>query len=264
VSLRRAAAILGLAGAVVPGAAGAAPEEQLVVSSHEPAYFIVGRRESTSARFQFSFKYKLFDLDSVPAQWLPPLNGMHLAYTQTSLWDLSSDSKPFHDNSYRPSLLYEWQGEDDAAEQPAWRLQTGLEHESNGREEERSRSINIAFFHPTRRFDIGGGRFVEVGARLYAYLDREENADITNYRGVGDYQLSYGKTDGALSRTTSRLGKSGRGSIQVDFSYPFRRQYFANTGGYFYAQYFNGYGETLLDYRQHNPAQLRIGFAIVR
>ena len=33
--------------------------------------------------------------------------------------------------------------------------------------------------------------------------------------------------------------------------------------GYFYAQYFNGYGESLLDYNVRRPSQLRIGFAIV-
>jgi phospholipase A1/A2 len=242
----------------------AASDDQLVVSSHEPAYFIIGHNEFTSARFQFSFKYKLFDLDSVPAQILAPLNGLHLAYTQTSVWDLSAESKPFHDNSYRPAFLYQWEDSELAAGQPAWRLQGGFEHESNGRDETRSRSINILFIHPTRRFAMGSSRFLEVGARLYAYTDREENPDIVRYRGVGDYQLAIGRIDGTQWRLTTRIGSSGHGSVQLDASYPFRRQYFANTGGYLYAQYFNGYGETLLDYNRRNPSQLRIGFAIVR
>jgi len=31
-----------------------------------------------------------------------------------------------------------------------------------------------------------------------------------------------------------------------------------------YLQLFSGYGETLLDYNQRHPAQLRVGFSIVR
>jgi outer membrane phospholipase A len=33
--------------------------------------------------------------------------------------------------------------------------------------------------------------------------------------------------------------------------------------GYLHAQFFTGYGESLLDYNQRNKSQLRIGFAIV-
>ena len=75
-------------------------------SANEPMYFVIGGR--TTASFQLSFKYRLFDPDSLPVEWLPPLAVLHLGYTPTSLWDLEADSVPFRDTGYRPSFF--WQG----------------------------------------------------------------------------------------------------------------------------------------------------------
>jgi outer membrane phospholipase A len=61
-----------------------------------------------------------------------------------------------------------------------------------------------------------------------------------------------------------RRGKSGNGSVQVDASYPLRKPFFADTGGYVHFQYFNGYGETILDYNLRRSPQFRVGFSIVR
>ena len=39
----------------------------------------------------------------------PWLAGFYFAYTQNSLWDLDSASKPFNNTSSRPSLFWRWQ-----------------------------------------------------------------------------------------------------------------------------------------------------------
>jgi outer membrane phospholipase A len=59
-------------------------------------------------------------------------------------------------------------------------------------------------------------------------------------------------------------GTSTMGAVQLDLSYPIRQPFFADAGGYLYFQYFNGYGESLLDYNVKGPAQYRLGLAIVR
>lgn len=64
-------------------------------------YFVIGSR--ATARFQLSFKYRLFDPDSWPVEKFAPLSGPHFGYTQTSLRDLGANSAPFHDTSYRPA-----------------------------------------------------------------------------------------------------------------------------------------------------------------
>lgn len=243
----------GLAGAVEPA-----------LSGHEPMYFLVGRRQATSARFQFSFKYRLFDEESGLVRWLPPLSGLHFAYSQTSLWDLTGQSKPFRDNSYRPALLYHWQGGPAVGAHRTWHLESGVEHESNGRDGERSRSINIAYVKPEWRFALSPRRYLSVGAKLYHYLDREENPDIVDFRGRADWLLRLGQEDGWQWRMTVRRGEAGVGSVQNEWSYPLRRPFFADAGGYVLIQHFNGFGETLLDYRTRNAGQVRFGFAIVR
>ena len=66
-------------------------------------YFVVGGNGGLSARFQLSFKYRLFDSDSLPVAWLPQLGNLYFGYTQNSLWDLGANSAPFRDTSYRPA-----------------------------------------------------------------------------------------------------------------------------------------------------------------
>lgn len=242
----------------------ALPPRTPALSGHEPMYFLVGTRESTTARFQLSFKYRLFDDEGVAVGVLPFLSGLHLAYTQTSLWDLESNSAPFRDTSYRPSFLYQWEGDGRVGQHPRWKVQAGLEHESNGRDGERSRSINTAFVRPEWRFALDENWYFGVAPKIFGYLSKKDNPDISTYRGYANLRLLLGKDDGWLWAADIRRGKAGFGSVQIDASYPLRRPFFADTGGFIYAQYFNGYGETLLDYDVRRTPQFRIGFAIVR
>jgi len=57
--------------------------------------------------------------------------------------------------------------------------------------------------------------------------------------------------------------KDNHGSIQLDASYPFRGL-LRNLNGYLHLQYFNGHGESILDYDRKLPSQLRIGLIVVR
>ena len=234
------------------------------LASHEPVYFVVGRRDDTSARFQFSFRYRMFDEEGVVVRWFRPLAGMHFAYTQTAVWDLSDDSKPFRDTSYKPALLWHWRGGPQIGQRYGWQLDAGFEHESNGRDTDLSRSINIAFVKPEYRRYIAQRRYAGFGVKAYNYIDRDENPDIADYRGHADWILFLGRDDGWLLKSTIRRGASGHGSIQTELSYPLRRPFFSDTGGYIFVQHFNGYGETLLDYNVRRDAEFRFGFAIVR
>src|SRR5947207_15841262 len=83
-------------------------EEERPLSENEPMYFVVGASSHWSARFQLSFKYRLFDNDAGFGKERPWLTGLYFAYTQTSLWDLEGESKPFFNTSSRPSLLWRW------------------------------------------------------------------------------------------------------------------------------------------------------------
>ena len=73
------------------------------LSENDPMYFVIGARDGYSARFQLSFKYRLFDQGSGYGRDRPLLSALYFGYTQNSLWDLSSESKAFRDTSYQPS-----------------------------------------------------------------------------------------------------------------------------------------------------------------
>ncbi|HLE65532.1 MAG TPA: phospholipase A, partial [Burkholderiales bacterium] len=70
------------------------------LTENEPVYFVMGTRGGTNARFQLSFKYRLFDRSLGWGRDQPWLSGLYLGYTQTTIWNLHDDSKPFRDTSY--------------------------------------------------------------------------------------------------------------------------------------------------------------------
>ena len=231
-------------------------------SPYEPNYFAVGSRGPTNARFQISFKFRLFN----PNTKTPFLEKLFVGYSQSSIWDLESTSKPFRDSSYRPNVFFL---DDKVSQWPFKRstlgFQGGLEHESNGRDDASSRSLNIAFVRPTLTFPLEGNYFISVSPKIYGYFEKQENPDIAAYRGYADLLMKIGETDGFQLASTLRKGtRSDAYSVQLDASYLLKRPTFGNLGGYLHLQYFNGYGESLIEYNQHVRPQFRIGLMITR
>jgi len=242
---------------------------QPALQTFEPMYFAVGRRENeTTARFQLSFKYRMFDENGWLGKIFAPAEKFYFGYTQTSLWDISGDSAAFRDTSYRPSLFYSdpeiWASPDHV---DSLGLMAGVEHESNGRSGEESRSLNTFFVQPTWRRFLNKEWYVGVAPRLWAYLEKDDNADIADYRGYGNLNLRLGQRDGWLFSADLRKGTEKAGSMQLEVSYPLSKSLgspLIQDSGYLYFQYFNGYGESLLDYDRKGPAQFRFGIAVVR
>jgi phospholipase A1/A2 len=231
------------------------------LSENDPMYFVLGTRGGTTARFQLSLKYRLFDVQSGYGRERPWLSGLYFGYTQNSIWDLSSRSKAFRDTSYRPSLFWKWERADEKTWLDAARL--GLEHESNGRDDFRSRSIDIAFVRPEWHWMMGGEERLEFTPKVYAYLDKDENPDIQRYRGYVDWRVRYDSGSFWIATAVVRQGTSGKGSLLLDLSRRTRDLKLGPISGYLHAQLFAGYGEDILDYNVKRKAQLRLGFAIV-
>lgn len=235
-------------------------------SGYQPLYFIVGP-EYPNAKFQLSFKYKLFNDAGYLAKTFPAVKGLHIAYTQTSLWDLESTSKPFVDTSYKPEAFYQMLRVDGGRWAGWFRLdlQAGLQHESNGKSDADSRSLNVAYFEPTLWAGDEDGFRLSLAARVWAYLGGlDENPNIKDYRGYVGLRSTLGWGKGLLLSATGRLGDDGdHGSLEVDLSYPLMRVLYGNLGLYLYGQYFVGYGESLLRYDERSWA-VRFGFAIFR
>ncbi|MCD4748000.1 MAG: phospholipase A [Thermoanaerobaculales bacterium] len=238
------------------------------LSPDESLYFVMGSRESLNAKFQFSFKYAFMNPQGAVSKKAPFFSHVFFGYTQTSLWDLESESKPFYDTSYRPSLFYRKESlhRSTSGRFKMWG-QAGIEHESNGQGGDESRSLNIVYIRPAFEFDgVLGGGHLSVVPRIWAYIgDLSDNPDIARYRGYGDLRVAYtGRAEDWQIAATLRIGTSGKTSVQFDATYPMDRILSRTFDAYLYAQYFDGWGESLRSYDQHLPWQIRIGIAVVR
>jgi phospholipase A1 len=233
---------------------------------HEPLYFIAGP-DSPNAKFQISFKYRLFSADSWFARPASVITNFYAAYTQTSLWDWNKPSAPFFDSSYKPEFLFYHPRLARAGEDEWFRfdLQTGIQHESNGKAGADSRSLNIGYVRPTLIFGRPGGPQLSLSPRAWLYLgDLRDNPDLRDYRGYGDLRAVVGWADNVQLASTWRVGDDGRhGSVQLDLTYPLSKLPWCGLTWYLHAQYFTGYGESMLLYNQRSQA-FRLGFSLYR
>ncbi len=234
------------------------------LDTHEPIYFIYGP-DDPAAKFQFSFKYKLLEFgESAPQSMMRTLQ---FGFTQRSLWDIDAKSSPFYDTSYMPEIIYQalapqrnrshgwftWLG---------W--QAAYKHESNGRDGPISRSLNLVY----ARTGFVLGRLDDwhliVVPELLAYVGSlDNNPELDDYRGYGRLQLVFGRTDGLSLAATTWAGKDFKhASVQFDLTLPVRTR-LLDFETYLMVQYFNGYGESLLSYRDKSET-VRAGISFVR
>lgn len=177
------------------------------------------------------------------------------AYTQQSWWQLYLNSAPFRETNYEPEAMLRWDTKLTGGGYTVRALTLGYNHESNGRSGEFSRSWNRIMAAAV----IDKGNLVVV-PRVWWRIPEDEaeddNPDIEDYLGVGDLAMAY-KWDDQLFTATIKSNfhrHQNRTSVQLDWTFPM--------GGRFrgYVQYYNGYGESLIDYNHHNH---RIGVGIL-
>lgn len=262
------------------------------ISGYDPIYFAVGSRDRLNARFQFSFKYRVFE-SGPPGEppWKRLARELYLAYTQTSIWDLESFSKPFYDSSYKPTLFVLHPFETGADSPWQFSLQAGGQHESNGkggsapsttprsglaagagalRHTSDSRSLNTLYFMPRARWSDEADRFVEAALRVNTNFQIDENDDISRFRGYAELTLRAGYDRGFQLSMHLRGNPRAHGSVELNATWPaietplLKAVLPPTLGGYAQIQYFNGYGESLLDYDVRRKDQLRFGLMIVR
>ncbi|GAB6011450.1 phospholipase A [Viscerimonas tarda] len=205
-------------------------------------------RYNSDAKFQISFMQRM--TNSV----LPLKTYLFLTYTQLAYWDIYRESFPFGDINYNPTI-----GLGKALAYKNRFLGTidfQLEHESNGRAGDDSRSWNkISATALIVLDDHWSGR-----AKLWIPLvDGGNNRDIVSYKGWGQFSMEYRNREkykvGLL--LTKRAGHFFDTNVVVNFSY----RLFKHENQYLFMEYYNGYGENMLSYKQYRH-RLRLGFVI--
>jgi phospholipase A1 len=85
--------------------------------------------------------------------------------------------------------------------------------------------------------------------RIPETKSNDDNPDISNYIGRGDLQITRKWNNNEFSlmlRHSLKGGENSHGAAQLDWSFPIKN----NIRGF--AQVFDGYGESLIDYNHHS------------
>jgi phospholipase A1 len=212
--------------------------------------------DNIEAKYQISVKLPLYQVEN-------STSGLYLAFTAVSYWQVYNGeaSKPFRETNYEPELFYSWRNELTFAGFKFNQIRLGLSHQSNGQSGLRSRSWNRLF---ASAMFSDANSFYHIKAWYRIEEDEkddpfdstgDDNPDITTF--MGHTEFGYGTTLGdfnvmALIRNNLKTSNN-KGSIELNLSYPISERY------ELLMQYFNGYGDSLVDYNRH---QQRIGFGV--
>jgi phospholipase A1 len=203
-------------------------------------------QDDLEIKFQLSFQVPVWenlirdDLD------------VYFGYTQLSYFQAYNQdySSPFRETAYEPELGLHWQP---GLELWGWRLtdaRLAVNHQSNGRSEPASRSWNRIL--GTLRLERGDLSVALRGwRRIEEDGDDDDNPDITDFLGYGELFLGYDLGRHRLGLMVRNPGDHG--AAQLDWSYPLTDHV------RLYLQYFNGYGESLIDY-DHASDRISAGF----
>jgi phospholipase A1/A2 len=220
------------------------------------------KAQNTEAVFQLSGK-----LGPFPVKLLSDNLDFWLGYTQLSFWQVynSAFSAPFRDTNYAPEGFFTYRTKYNFLNLNLLDLRiinAGFVHQSNGRSEPLSRSWNRLFteFGFEKVFDEPEkGRnelnlFVKAWYRIPEDTQDDDNPDIEKYMGYGEIRgVYYWKNYRFGMMLRNNLRTDNKGATQLDLSLPFSMICDKiNDQISFYIQYFNGYGESLLDYNSNS------------
>jgi phospholipase A1 len=204
------------------------------------------------AVFQLSFKIKLW------TDILGQKADLWVAYTQRSFWQVYNfeDSSPFRETDYEPELLLNLRTDYSLLGLRGRFINLGFNHQSNGQSEPLSRSWNRIVANVG--FERGNFSLLLKGwYRIPEKVADDDNPHIEDYLGYGEVWAYYfwkGNRFGVMLRNNLDF-KSNRGAVQLEWSFPLVKW----VSGYL--QYYNGYGESLLDYN-HSVNRIGIGFIL--
>ncbi len=206
-------------------------------------------RHNSNVKFQISVAQRL------TKSTLPWGTYLFLFYTQKVFWNVLEKSMPMTDLNFNPGV---------GLVKPLFvknrfigKVGLILEHESNGKDGVKSRSWNKISLTGSIMIDPN---FVVHGKVWIPIVDGGENRDILDYAGIyqmGTQFFSANRRFGAAVTLVKRRGWSPDYNAIIELNY----RLFKGENQYLFAQYYNGYGEGLLEYKIHH-SMFRVGIVI--
>jgi len=215
--------------------------------------------DNTEAKFQLSVKLPLYLQNDTT-------DGVYFGFTLTSFWQLynSQVSKPFRETNYEPEIFYMKEADISVLGYDFNAFQVGFNHMSNGQSGLRSRSWN-RLYASVLFSDYDDIYYFKTWYRIPEDEKINEddptgddNPNIQDY--YGRVEIGYGTRIGKvklLARLRNNVNFStNRGSIEMNLTYPLSDRY------ELLLQYFNGYGDSLIDY-DRSQERIGIGFQLM-
>ncbi len=243
-------------------------DNPFVITPHKPNYVLLAaynstpngepfdatddQLDNTEIKFQISFKFPVM-------QDLFGDNGdLYFAYTNQSYWQAynSDISSPFRETNHEPEVFMLFDTDWHLGSLKSSKLALGAIHQSNGLAGEQSRSWNRLFANFIIEASDNLYFSVRPWWRIPESAKTDDNPDINDYLGYGEFRTFYKTGNHNLSMMLrNNLKTSGnKGGIQLDWSFPLYQRLRG------YVQYYNGYGESLIDY---NASVNRLGFGFM-
>ena len=218
-------------------------------------YFSVGTtlnskptRTNSDVKFQISFAIRLTNAT------LPWHTYVFLMYTQKTFWNVFENSMPMRDLNFNPGIG--WSKPFFVKDRYLGKMTLLIEHESNGRDSIQSRSWN--------KISLSGSAMVTDWLLVHSkfwipIVDGMNNKDILKYSGIWQTGFQVSTFDKKFLWALTLIKRRGWNlnfNTIIDFNWRVNEK--ANL--WLFAQYYNGYGENLLDYNKFH-SRLRVGIA---
>lgn len=202
-------------------------------------------------KFQFSFKIPL-------ERDLFGHADLAFGYTQQSYWQAYNGdySSPFRETNHEPEVMLNFATDFRIF---GWRnrfVSLFLNHQSNGRTDPLSRSWNRIIVESVLE---QGNTYISLRPwwRIPEAAGDDDNPDIEKY--LGHFELRALREAGSQSfglMLRNNLRTDNRGALQLEWIFPLRGRLQG------YAQYFTGYGESLIDY-DHYSNRIGVGVMLI-
>ena len=204
---------------------------------------------NSGVKFQLSISQRLTNAT------LPWGTYVYLFFTQKVFWEIFQNSMPMSDLNFNPGIG--WTKPFFVKDRYCGKLTLIVEHESNGKDGDASRSWN--------KVSLAGSAFVTDWLGVHAkywipIVDGQNNKDILKYNGIFQmgFQLNSHDRRFTIGATfVKRQGWNFNWNTNIQAGWRIDK----SSNQYLFLDFYNGYGEGLLAYKQfHN--RLRFGILI--
>lgn len=246
-----------------------AEQNPFALQAHKSNYIILSNNLASTNEQPFDDAFPNEDLHFQPWETkfqislkIPVVRGLFnkadlfVAYTNRSFWQQFNKvgSSPFRDSNHEPEAWLSFRNDSEFLGFRNSVIRTGIVHQSNGQSGGLSRSWNRVYADFIFEQDNWYLSF-KPWWRIPEHNDEDDNPDIDDYLGYFELSGLYKKGKHSfdfLVRNNLNFGDN-HGALQLGWSFPLSK----SVRGY--VQWFNGYGESLIDYDARSNS---LGFGI--